>query len=424
MKTIMPFVRRSKHLVLSLVLILSLLAAPFVNAAEMRPTDKIRVKFSGAIEKSILRTAAALDKTVAKLAQALDKTDNLSIKVHSSFYDTKIRRYFISISGDALFQGKLPWRLDRDNYYITSDSEISVDLYVSNIKQHRTGLTFSYNCSFVISLDRMAYGLLKKIPHLAASGALAPAFNLLTDFLVKLNVGLLSKAISETFRSFTTVAVTKLAQDMIKASAQNHGLANIFKEVTKDHSILSFLALQIFRCASISIVSVTGASLGSAVGFVIASGPGSVVGGYMGSKILTVAAKIIVYQVTAKIPLKRNIRRVLDAHRILIKNPGDKVARKSYDDALKKIEKNISDEFSNEKFKLFEILLKEIDKMTPVERQAMIPLLKTLQTILQNKIINDGDWYYARKYYLLKQQVERWNLQAQVVFTVKTPTQY
>ncbi|KAF1080185.1 MAG: hypothetical protein GQF41_3353 [Candidatus Rifleibacterium amylolyticum] len=409
------------RLFLCLILCFSLLAAPFVNAAEMRPTEKIRVKFSEAVEKSVVKTAAALDKTVRKLALAIDKTDNLSVQVHSSFYDTRIRRYFVSFSGNALFQGKLPWNIDKDSYIITSNSEISVDLYISEIRQSRSGLSFNYNCSVVVSLDRMAYELLKKTPHLAASGALSPAFDMLTEFLAQLNIGVLSKAISETFRSFSAVAFTRLVNDMIKASAQNQGLKNIFKQTMKDRTLLSFLALQIFRSASISLVSVTGASLGAAVGSVLAPGVGSVIGGYMGSQILTVVAKIIVYQITAKLPLKRNLKRMLDAHHMLVKNPGDEVARQSLNDAQGRVEKNVSSEFTNEKFKLFEILLKEIDQMAPAERLAMVPLLKNIQTMLQNKVINDGDWYYARKYHVLKQSVEKWGLQSQVVFTVTPP---
>ncbi|PKL47333.1 MAG: hypothetical protein CVV42_13455 [Candidatus Riflebacteria bacterium HGW-Riflebacteria-2] len=409
------------RLFISLILCFTLLAAPFANAAEMRPTEKIRIKFSEAVEKSVARTAAALDKTVRKLAQAIDKTDNLSVEVHSSFYDSRIRRYFVSFSGHALFQGKLPWKIDKDSYIITSNSEVSVDLYVSGIRQSRSGLSFNYDCSVVVSLDRMAYELLKKTPHIAASGALSPAFDLLTEFLSQLNIGVLSEAISETFRSFSAVAFTRLVNDMIKASAQNQGLKNIFKQTMKDRSLLSFLALQIFRCASISLVSVTGASLGAAVGSVIAPGVGSVVGGYMGSQILTVVAKIIVYQITAKLPLKRNLKRMLDAHHMLVKNPGDEVARQSLNDAQSRIEKNISSEFTNEKFKLFEILLKEIDMMASSERLVMVPMLKNIQTMLQNKVINDGDWYYARKYHVLKQSVEKWGLQSQVVFTVTPP---
>lgn len=264
--------------------------------------------------------------------------------------------------------------------------------------------------------------MLKKIPHLAASGALTPAFDLLAEFLSRLNVGLLSEAISETLRSFSIVAFTRLTNDLIKASANNQGLRRTLQKTLKDRSLLSFLALQIFRCASISLVSVTGASMGAAVGSVIAPGPGSIIGGYLGNQILTIAAKIIVYQLTSKMPFKRNIRRMLAAWHMLVKNPGDIVARAAHEDASAKIEKKIINEFNNEKFKLFEMLLKEIDKMSANDRQAMIRLLKNLQVVLNNKVINDGDWYYARKYYLLRDHVERWGLQKQIVFSAEPTT--
>ena len=421
MKNRLLFARRSSRLILSFVLILSLLAAPFADAAEMRPIEKARVSFSQAVEKSLVRAASALDKAAIALAHAVDKTDNLSVEVHSHFYDSRIRRYFISISGTALFQGKLPYKLKADRYFISTDSEVSIDLDISHLKQTRSGLSFTYEGAITVSLDRIAYEMLKKIPHLAASGALSPAFDLLTEFLAKLNIGVLSKAISETCRSFSAVAFTRLVTDLIKASGQNHGLGRFFKDALREGNILSFLALQIFRCASISLVSVTGASLGAAVGSVIAPGPGSLIGAYMGSQILSVLAKIVVYQLTAKMPLRRNMKRMIVAHRFIQKNPGDDVARKEYQDAMSKIEKEIASELNNEKFSLFETLLKETDKLESSDRQVIVPLLKNIQTLLQFKVIRDGDWYYARKYYLLKQHVDRWGLQSQIVFVVEPP---
>jgi len=97
------------------------------------------------------------------------------------------------------------------------------------------------------------------------------------------------------------------------------------------------------------------------------------------------------------------------------------VAQQALIDAQTRVENNIFSEFNNEKFKLFEILLGEINQMTSAERLVMVPMLKNIQTMLQNKVINDGDWYYARKYHVLRQNVEKWGLQSQVVFTVTPP---
>lgn len=56
------------RLYISLLLCLSLLVAPLVHASEIRPTERIRVKFSETIEKSIARAATALDKTFVNLS--------------------------------------------------------------------------------------------------------------------------------------------------------------------------------------------------------------------------------------------------------------------------------------------------------------------------------------------------------------------
>ncbi len=405
--------------VISLFLIVSLLFSPIVSANELQNQPAKRISFSNAVEATLQKSAAALDKAAVALFQNLDKSNNFSVKVHSHFYDSRIRRYFISISGEATFGGRFPYKFKGDQFVLTGDREVSFDFNLSQIKQSRDGINFNFAGAITVSMDRLAYRMIQVIPHLAASGALSPAFELLTEFLQKLNIGILSEAISETFRSFSTVAFTKAATELISGAGKNHKVGQLIKDTVKDGSILSFLAIQIMRCSSISLVSVAGASLGATVGSILAPGAGSVVGAFLGSQILTIVAKMIIYEVSAEMPMRRNLRRMLLSYQILQKNPSDDPARIEYDSSMAKIEIKIKKEFDSERFSLFEALLKEIDQLAADERIAVVPLLKNLQSALRFKVTNDGDWYYARKFYLLKQYVDKWNLNKHVVFTVE-----
>ena len=406
-------------LLFALLLIVSLLSAPIQAAPEESSTGRLRISFSAAVEKSLKGTATALDRATLALFEKLDKTDNLSVKVHSHFYDTAIRRYFVSISGEGVFQGKLPFKLKHDSYLVSSNQEISYDFYFSEVREDREGIRFKYSGNFVVSLDRVAYRMIQTIPHLAASGSLGPVFDMLSDFFDKLNIGILSEAISETLRKFSTVALTKAGTELISQAGKNKNLGKVIAECIKDGSMLSFIGITIIKTASISAVSVSGASLGAAVGSLVAPGPGTAVGAFLGSQIMTLAAKMLVHELTAELPLKINIKRLTNSWHILQHNPGDEEARQTCEEVQKKIEKKIAAEFNREKFSLFETLIEQIEKMPAEDRPAMIPVLKRLQQLLGFKITNEGDWYYARQYYQLKAAVEKWGLQKHVVFTVE-----
>ncbi len=406
-------------LLLALLLVVSFLSAPVQAAPEETSTGRLRISFSAAVEKSLKKTATALDRAALALFEKLDKSDNLSVKVHSHFYDAAIRRYFISISGAGVFQGKLPFKLEHDSYLVSGNQEISYDFYFSDVKKERDGISFKYSGNFVVSLDRVAYQMIKTIPHLAASGSLGPVFDMLSDFFDKLNIGILSEAISETLRKFSTVALTKAGTELLSQAGKNHNLGKVIAGCIKDGSMLSFIGITIIKTASISAVSVSGASLGAAVGSIVAPGPGTAVGAFLGSQIMTLAAKMLVHELTAELPLKINIRRMVNCWHILQHNAGDREARQTLEEAQKKIEKKISAEFNREKFSLFETLLEQIEKMPAADRPALIPVLKQLQQLLGFKITNEGDWYYARQYYQLKAAVEKWGLQKHVVFTVE-----
>lgn len=406
-------------LLFALLLVVSFLSAPVQAAPEETSTGRLRISFSAAVEKSLKGTAAALDRATLALFDKLDKTDNLSVKVHSHFYDATIRRYFVSISGNGIFQGKLPFKVEHDSYLVSGNQEISYDFYFSEVKKDRDGISFKYSGNFVVSLDRVAYQMIKTVPHLAASGSLGPVFDMLSEFFDKLNIGILSQAISETLRKFSTVALTKAGTELISQAGKNHSLGKVIAGCIKDGSMLSFIGITIIKTAATSAVSVSGASLGAAVGSIVAPGPGTAVGAFLGSQIMTLAAKILVHELTAELPLKINIKRLVNSWHILQYNAGDEEARQACEEAQKKIEKKISAEFDREKFSLFGTLLEQIEKMPAADRPALIPVLKQLQNLLGFKITNEGDWYYARQYYQLKATVEKWGLQKHVVFTVE-----
>lgn len=405
---------RLTRLSISFLLVVSMLFSPVLaaneNASETSNAHKIRISFSQAVETSLRKSAQALDKATVSLFAALDKKDNISAKVHSHFYDARIRRYFVSVSGDALFTGKLPFKLESDNYLLSNNREISFDLALTGIKQNSNGISLKYDASIVVSMDRIAYRMMQTIPHFAASGALGPVFDMLGDFFEKLNIGILSQAVSDTLRSFSKVAFTKASTELLSQAGKNHNLGKLIHDTTKDGSIVSYLTLAIIKCASTSLVSVSGATLGSIVGSMVAPGPGSAVGAFIGSQVFTIVAKTVVHYMTAEIPLKINVKRMVNCWQITRQNPADEVARFNYDKAAGKISKKIANELESDKFSLFNSLLEEIEELPAGDRSAMAPLLGSLQDILSFKVTNDGDWYFARQYYQLKHSVEKWGL--------------
>ncbi|HMM59246.1 MAG TPA: hypothetical protein PKC25_03845, partial [Candidatus Rifleibacterium sp.] len=155
------FRKRPFSLILVLLLVVSFLSTPVQAASEETSTGRLRISFSAAVEKSLKKTAAALDRAALALFEKLDKSDNLSVKVHSHFYDAAIRRYFVSISGTGIFQGKLPFKLEHDSYLVSGNQEISYDFYFSEVKKDRDGISFKYSGNFVVSLDRVAYQMIK-----------------------------------------------------------------------------------------------------------------------------------------------------------------------------------------------------------------------------------------------------------------------
>lgn len=388
-----------------------------VFSAEPSRFDNIKSGFSDKLDTVLKASAVALDRSIVKLFESLNKTDVLTVKVHSHFYDAKIRRYFISFSGTGTFKGKLPAKLTSREYLISCDKEVSYDISITDIRRVGRTLKFKYEGAMVFSLDRISYKLMKSVPHFAASGALAPAARLLTHFLEKLNIGILSEAISETLRSFSTVAISRTGAELLNAAGNNKKLKIVIKSAMKDGSIISFMGMGILKCAAGSLVNVAGASLGSAVGSMIAPGPGSVIGAYIGSQILSQIAATVIYKVTVKMPIIRDLKKIQRSHEILKHNKGDYNALKSYNESMKKVQKKVFKEFNSDKFKLFKLILNRIDKYAANEREAFVPLLKKFQEKLLFKVINDGDWYFAKFYHQLKVFVEKWKLEKQISFT-------
>lgn len=402
-------------------IIILFLATAFSPAQATEQPDLTRNQswFATKVDASLKLTAKALDQGLIKLFDRLDQSEVLDVKVHSHFYDARIRRYFISISGEGIFKGRLPQRLKAQEYLISCDKEVSYDFFVSEIKYEGSSFRFKYSGSIVFSLDRIAYKLMQKVPHLAASGALGPAADLLTEFLSKLNIGIFSEAISDTLKSFSSVAISRAGADLLSAAGNNKKLSLVIKEAMADNSILSFLGLTIIKSGAKSLVNVAGASLGSTVGSILAPGIGTMIGGYIGSQVFSHLAATIVYQVSIKMPVIRDMKKMVRFHQILQRRPDDEVAIEGYQRSLKLILRKVFREFASDSFKLFHLVLNQTDKFGKSERPAFVPLLKGFQEKLSFKITNEGDWLFAKYYHQLRLRVEEWGLQQQVPFSVE-----
>ncbi|MFZ5950747.1 MAG: hypothetical protein ACOYXC_08575 [Candidatus Rifleibacteriota bacterium] len=407
--------RPANLFLIALLFILQVLNPAFAN--DTQNSSPNQSWFSAKVDAALKQTANALDHGLIKLVDKLDKSEVLNIKVHSHFYDARIRRYFISVSGDGQFKGRLPERLKASEYLISCEKEVSYDFYISEIKYQGTGFSFKFSGAIVFSLDQIAYELMKTVPHLAASGALSPAADLLTELLKKLDIGILSEAISDTLKSFSSVAISRAGADLLSAAGNNKKLSVVIKEAMNDNSILSFLGLSIIKSAAKSLVNVAGASFGSAVGSVVAPGIGTMIGGYIGSRIASFVASTVVYQLTIKLPVIRDMNKMLCFHQILTRNPNDQVAAESYNHSLNLILRKIFREFNSDSFKLFHLVINRIDQHAKEERPAFVPLLRSLQEKLLFLVINEGDWLFAKYYHQLRLKVEAWGLQDEVPFT-------
>ena len=411
-------IRKFPAMLISLYLVFVLLISPAVQGGEIQGTGHLRLNFSAAVESSLRHSAAALDQAMVKLCTSLDQSDNIDIKIDSHFYDNDIRRYLLAVSGRVNFSGKLPFRPDKTAYLITCNQEISYDVSLTRVQVSANGsISCNFSATFVFSMDRLAYKMMQTVPHLTASGAMGPAFDLLAEFCKKLNIGILSQAISETCRNFSDVALTKAGAELINQAGKNKHLGLLIRDSIRNGSIIDYLGITILKTAATTIVSVSGATLGSMIGSAIAPGPGTAIGAFFGSQILTLIAKAVIHELSAEIPVKINLKRMVTSWRILNRNAGDNKARTVFNEAQGKIKKKILSEFGNEKFSLFKTLLEEIDQMYPADRQATVPLLKEIQETLMFKVTMDGDWYFARQYHQLRLAVEKWGLQNQIVFT-------
>jgi len=417
-------IRKFSATLISLYLVFSLLISPVVWAGENQGTGHLRLSFSAAVENSLRHSAAALDQAMVKLCKSLDQSDNIDVKIDSHFYDNDIRRYLLAVSGRVNFSGKFPFKPDKTAYLITCNQEISYDISITRVQTSANGsISCNFAATFVFSMDRLAYKMMETIPHLAASGAMEPAFDLLAEFCTTLTIGILSQAISETCRNFSDVALTKAGAELINQAGKNKHLGLLIRDSIRNGSIIDYLGITILKTAATTMVSVSGATLGSMVGSAIAPGPGTAIGAFFGSQILSLIAKAVIHELSAEIPVKINLKRMITSWRILNQDAGNEKARLALNEAQGKIKKKILSEFGNEKFSLFKTLLEEIDQMYPADRQATVPLLKELQETLMFKVTMDGDWYFARQYHQLRLSTEKWGMQKQIIFTSESNRQ-
>ena len=419
----MNLTKKTNFIRLTSFLIIFSFVLSFVNPcfAAKKPDnlDKVRIKFSQKADIALAKAANLLDKAILKLANKINASKPLNLLVDSHFYDQKIRRYFISFRGSGAFTGKLPIKLTSNQYLMTSDGPLAYDLTVAKIQKKGKAILFTFSGCLVISLDQIVYMIARSIPNAAATAAISPAADLLGQFMAKLNVKLLGAAVTKTVTDFSSVAVSKAGAEVVKSASKNKNVTKLAQKCIKDGSMLSFLAIAILRSASTSIVSLAGASLGSTVGSIVAPGPGSVIGAYLGSTILTSIARTLVYTVTVKAPIFYSLGKIVKYHRILLKNPKDAIAISKYKNHNAKIIKKIKKEFDKDDFKLFDMAIKKIGKYSYEERFAFVSLLDEIKSILSFKIMNDQDWYYAKKYYQLKAKVEKWGMENKVRFTVE-----
>lgn len=406
------------------IVILSFVSTIFGNTpsfafSKRNPLVETSNAFSQKADLGFLKVGKAIDKSLLALAKQLDEKPGISLMLNSHFYDKRIRRFFFSLSGRIKYLGLLPYKIISDHYYISKDGIVSYDIEVNNIKKIKHGITFNFSGVVVISLQDLVYRLITEVPNLVAAQALSSTTDLLANFFSELKTGLLAEATSKTIVKFSRVSIIKLGADLVVTASNNKNVKKFIASSVKDGTLLSFLGLTLLKAGLSSGIKLCGASLGASVGSVVAPGSGTVLGAFIGSRITSMIACAIVYKTMAKIPIYHSLKRIVRYQQLLNKNPADREAREKIERNTASIIKKIKLEFVHNKFKSFDMVIKKIDSYEALDRVSFVPLLKGLKDILSFKILNEGDWYYAKRYYRLKQFVEKWKLDKQVKFTTK-----
>jgi hypothetical protein len=397
-----------KPLLILVLLFAFLLHLPGTSLAETHSQPPQAA--SSAFERLFDRVGEAVTQKIPILVKALDRTDLFAISVSNLFYDRKLRRIFFEFKSTISLPPKFP--LTDHSQFFTCDGMIAFDVFSEKPTAYRSAKVVNIHGDIVISLDKILYEFAKNAALMGSAAALSQAGDLLLAFLHKVDSPFLAEVLCKAISRFSREAVAVSGAEIIHNASRlkNQRLAEVIKANIQDGDLPTFIALTILKSATISLASISGASLGAAVGNVLVPGPGGVVGAFLGGKITATAAKTVIHKVTVDIPMKILLYKIAKFFDRLQAAPQDDFSRGRLEQYQKFIAKEIRNEVDFEEYGTLDRLLRMIAKFPAGRRTAFVELLKEIQEILRFKLIEQNDWYAAKKMLQFKERIKEWGL--------------
>ncbi|MBI3039145.1 hypothetical protein HYY75_08880 [bacterium] len=367
---------------------------------------------SKAVNSTLENIAGVFQRKSVELAARLREGKRLNLEIKNQFYDKHLRRIFVDFKGTGIFSGKLPFKFDLSDYYITSDGPIAYDLIIEKMSQEGGAIVFSFHGDLVVSLDKIIYELAKTTAQIVGAVAINQASNHILEFLQTADLGLFAKAVTQTFSKFSKETLAEGGANVLDNAIRvnNKKLAAFVREAITSGGMASFLTLAIIRSSSNAIASVVGASLGAMAGNLVAPGVGGVIGAFVGGLVLSDAVKVVVYELTVDFPIEISLKKIVKFQEILNSCNSDAISRAKVEKYSRFIFSKIKREVDWEEYKTLDIVINKVEKFPKEQRKCFVSIFQEVLELLRFRVIEKKDWYSSKKFYQVKQKISEWGL--------------
>jgi hypothetical protein len=395
------------------LLVLMFFLQPFLTLPKAWALEE-KNTFSRSLTEKTAQVFERVGQSVLQFAKTFEarvnQQKNLRLQIKNQFYDAHLRRVFIEFSGSALFSGKLPEKVKLTDYFITSDGAYAYDLTIEKAVRTPAGITFEFRGDIVLSLDKILYDMAKEATSLGTALVFNKAADLLVEFLTGINSEILAQSISKCFAKFSKEAVAISTAELIDNATRvnNKKFVELIKGSAKNGGILTFLTLTILKTSVSSVAGVAGATLGAMAGSALVPGVGGVVGAYLGNKLFASISKAIIYQVAVDLPITFALRKIVACQKLLEEYPDKEAIRAKADSSNRLILRKVKRELDNDDYKTFDQLLDKMDDYAKADIRFFVPVLKNITELLRFKVMEERDWYAAKKFQQLRLKVQEW----------------
>ncbi|MBF0546654.1 MAG: hypothetical protein HQM08_19565 [Candidatus Riflebacteria bacterium] len=343
------------------------------------------------------RIAQTLKKQLFLLSTQLNKTKNIRLDIGGITYDKKFKRFCASFQGKVFFGDGVPLPTDAPNFNMGFDDNLSLDINFEKLDPTPEGIGYSYEGCLVITLDNF----IKDFALYAAGGVVAIGLKLpeqqLNEFFQLCRSDLLAQTLSKTFKSFSNQSIVNVGDEVIsdpkfKESAKTEAI----KGALKRKSLWDYTGLLLLQTIIRSAASIPGASLGAMIGSIVAPGPGTIVGAFLGAEIFSKLTKIVFKKVVDILTIDRMIRRTVDFHASLQLDPNDEYALAELEKYRRIIVQRIKHGLDRKEYSEIDRFVHRVEKLDNDSLPAFFPFLNDVCDLLSNYSI-EGDIIAKRK---------------------------